>query len=129
MSAYQSPRSIFEQIADSLELSILNGEPPVGERLLSVRDAASELQVNVNTVVRAYGVLEERGVIRKERGTGYFVSSSAMKKITDRRRKIFFTEHIPVLYRDMQALGISQSELQEHLDAEQEKNTGMNRRI
>lgn len=119
MKPYQNPGSIFEQIADSLELSILKGQPPEGTRVLSVREAASELEVNVNTVVRAYGLLEERKIIEKERGLGYFVSTQAVQRIIKRRREVFFTRQIPLLARDMETLGISFSDLKERIEAAQ----------
>ncbi|GAB6091128.1 GntR family transcriptional regulator [Spirochaeta dissipatitropha] len=116
MSTFRKPETIYEQIADSLELAILDGQPAENMRVASVREAASELEVNVNTVVKSYTLLEERMVLRKERGLGYFVAEGACGRIRQRRKAQFFQEQIPLLLKEMEKLDISFTELRESLE-------------
>lgn len=66
-------RDVYIDIADRFEKYITLGVIKQGERLPSVRNAATELRVNPNTVQRAYSVLEERGLIRSMPKKGAYV--------------------------------------------------------
>ena len=71
---YQSRKPIYEQIVQEIEryvaLSILKPE----EQIPSIRDMATELGVNPNTVKKAYSILESRGVISTYSTKGTFIS-------------------------------------------------------
>nr|WP_216645501.1 GntR family transcriptional regulator [Isoptericola halotolerans] len=54
---------------------IVTGEWAAGSRIPGVRELASELGVNPNTVQRALAELERRGLCRSERTAGRFVTS------------------------------------------------------
>lgn len=64
---------IYRQIADQLRLQIEAGELEAGNQLPTVRRLAEELQVNFNTVARAYRSLDEDGWISTQHGRGTFV--------------------------------------------------------
>jgi GntR family transcriptional regulator len=66
---------IFEQIRQGVRTAVARGEVADGYKLPSVRELARELSVNPNTVVRAYEVLQQDGVIVKRQGAGCFVQS------------------------------------------------------
>ncbi len=68
---------IFQQIADQTRSAIRRGVLRPGERLPSLRALAVEIQVNPNTVQRAYERLEREGVVQSRKGTGVFVSEHA----------------------------------------------------
>jgi GntR family transcriptional regulator len=59
-----------------LELKILGGELPLGQRLPSVRALARRLKVHHNTVSAAYQALEDSGHVELRRGAGVFVRRS-----------------------------------------------------
>ena len=61
---------VYEQIARQIRARIAAGELPAGTALPAVRTLASDLGVNLNTVARAYRLLEEQGfvVIRDRAG-------------------------------------------------------------
>lgn len=65
----------YRQIIDQILLCIASGDLRPGDRLRTVRQLAIDLQVNPNTVSRAYRELEIRGVVATQRGTGTFVSA------------------------------------------------------
>jgi GntR family transcriptional regulator len=65
---------VFRQIIEGLQSAIAAGIYRSGEVLPSVRVLAIELQVNPNTVQRAYEELERQGMIEARRGVGKFVA-------------------------------------------------------
>ncbi|MBQ0010670.1 MAG: GntR family transcriptional regulator [Ruminococcus sp.] len=71
---FQNTLPIYYQIADVLRTRIFCGEYPPGSRMPSVRDVALETATNPNTVVRAFALLEEEGLIAARRTLGYFVT-------------------------------------------------------
>ena len=68
-----SKRDVYLEIAERFEKYITLGIIKPEEKLPSVREAATELRVNPNTVQRAYSLLEERGFIRSMPKKGAFV--------------------------------------------------------
>lgn len=69
-----SKEPIYIQIKRFMKMRIVSGELKGGARLLSVRDYASELKVNPNTILRVYAELENEGLINTQRGIGKFVT-------------------------------------------------------
>jgi GntR family transcriptional regulator len=70
------PRShlpIYRQIAEEVRAAVAAGIYRPGEVLPSLRAMAVEIQVNPNTVQRAYDELEREGLIYSQRGRGLFV--------------------------------------------------------
>ncbi len=65
----------YRQIIDKVLLGIAGGRLKPGARLPTVRRLAIDLQVNPNTVSRAYRELEIREVVTTHRGTGTFVAA------------------------------------------------------
>ena len=71
--SFSSKREVYLEIAERYEKYITLGVIKPGEKLPSVRVAATELRVNPNTVQRAYSLLEEKGLIRSMPKKGAFV--------------------------------------------------------
>jgi len=72
-----SSHPLFEQIAASVRSEIARGTLVVGDRLPGARDVASELDVNIHTVLRAYQHLRDQGVLELRRGRGAVVTATA----------------------------------------------------
>lgn len=64
---------VYRQIMDQVRRMIVAGRLAPGDRLPSVRDLGSRLQINPLTVGKAYGLLERDGVVEMRRGLGMFV--------------------------------------------------------
>ena len=64
---YRDPRPIYEQVRDGLRTLIVSGVLPGGEKLPSVRELASQLAINPNTIQRAYRELERAGIDTQRR--------------------------------------------------------------
>lgn len=68
----------FQQLMDQLKAAIARGALRAGDPIPSVRQMASQVLVNPNTVARAYRELDREGVIQAQRGLGYFVTDQAV---------------------------------------------------
>ena len=70
---YRDARPIYIQIVDGFRSQISAGVLQSGEKLPSVRELATELSINPNTIQRAYRQLEALGWIATVPGKGCFV--------------------------------------------------------
>lgn len=68
------PTPLFEQLASAVRAAIIDGRVIGGERLPAARDLAGDLGVNMHTVLRAYRVLRDEGLIELHRGRGAVVA-------------------------------------------------------
>lgn len=68
---------LFEQIAAAVRTGVLNGSIRSGDRIPTARDLCEALQVNRNTVLRAYQLLRDEGLIELRRGRGATVTARA----------------------------------------------------
>ena len=59
------------------------------------KELALKLGVNPRTVMKAYDVLAEEGIIHQRRGMGYFISTDAPQLILEKRRLDFFNIILP----------------------------------
>ena len=109
---FREQQSIYLQISDYVCENILLKKWPVGEKLISIRDLAMEIQVNPNTVQRAYDFLQQRDIISNRRGVGYFIENDAVKKIRAYRKEIFIEHELPRLFKNMFLLGLTFKELE-----------------
>ena len=98
-------RAIYEQIIDNIKEQVIKGVLKPGDQLPSVRQLASMLTVNANTVMKAYGELERQEVIETVRGKGAFISMAPSKNITEKQltelRTVLKTSCIKMHYMGM----------------------------
>ncbi len=67
-------RPLYEQIKEKLKELIISGAISEHDKIPSVRELASALAINPNTIQRAYKELEEEGFVYTQRAKGCFVS-------------------------------------------------------
>jgi GntR family transcriptional regulator len=108
---FRQSQAISQQIADYLCEEVLTGRWQEGDRIPSVRELAETAEVNPNTVMRAFGYLQDMGVIHNQRGIGYFVADGAFEKTRELKRGQFLRRELPVLVKTMDLLDISFEEL------------------
>ena len=108
---FRKQKPIYLQIADWLMEQVLQGQLVADDRMPSVRDVASQMGVNPNTVMRTFDYLQQEGIIYQRRGMGYFVSNGASERILDNQRRVFMEEELPIIKQKMQLLGITFDEL------------------
>lgn len=107
----RSPVPIYKQIKRNIYEIIMKGELKNGEMLPSIRDLASSIRVNPNTVVRAYREMENEGTVMARQGMGYIITTSKknIKKMILDELKKDLTDYL-VKYRK---LGLSIEEVLE----------------
>jgi GntR family transcriptional regulator len=107
---FKDQQAIYLQIADHVCENILLKKWPAGEKIISIRDLAVTIEVNPNTVQRAYDFLQQKEIISNRRGIGYFVENDAEKKIKAYRKDFFFENELPAVFKSMFLLGVSLKE-------------------
>ena len=107
---------IYLQIAQYMHDLILSRVWKDGERIPSVRDMAMELEVNPNTVIRTYALLQEEGTLENQRGIGYFTAKDARSLVLKKRRERFLKKDVPALFLTMETLGLTMEDLQMYAD-------------
>ena len=113
------PRShvpIYLQIAEGVRAALAAGLYRPGEALPSLRAMAIDVQVNPNTVQRAYDQLEREGMIYSRRGKGLFVAeqgTTSAQTHTQQAVRRAFDEGI----RAARAAGMSAEQLRQIFDA------------
>ena len=108
-----SKEPIYIQIKNHIKMKIVSGELKEGERLLSVRDYATELKVNPNTISRVYSELETENLITTQRGIGKFVTED--KNNIKLLKMDFSREIVKDFIRKSRTLGLSKDEIIELL--------------
>ena len=105
---FNSYQPIYVQIMDLIKFQILRGELKPGDKLPAVREFATDLKVNPNTVQRSYSELEREGYVLSQRGIGSFVveDEKLFKDLKVEKAK----EIINVFIEDIKNLGFSYEE-------------------
>ncbi len=114
---FRDNQAIYVQIADLMCESVLSGAWKPGERIPSIRETAETSQVNPNTVMRTYDHLEQKGIIRNQRGVGFFLSDDAYEITRRLKRESFESRDLPRMFRIMDLLSIGIEELRAIYDA------------
>jgi GntR family transcriptional regulator len=70
---FRSGQPIYLQIADQIRQKVVSGELKPGDQLPTVRQMATDLRINFNTVARAYRLLDEAGLISTQHGRGTYI--------------------------------------------------------
>jgi GntR family transcriptional regulator len=106
-----SPEPVYEQIVRQIQDRVASGELAPGTPLPTVRQLAGDLQLNRNTVARAYKQLEDRGVILTAGRKGTFVrddASSEVERIKANRAERSVRQLVSGLISD----GLSRAEIE-----------------
>ncbi len=78
---------VYRQIIDQVRGAIASGALTAGDQLPTVRQLAVDLEINPNTVVRAYRELEFGGLLETHQGTGTFIGTQKMKRKDEERER------------------------------------------
>lgn len=73
---YRDAKPIYEQIKEGIRHLLLTNAIAADEKLPSVRELASNLAINPNTIQRAYKELEAEGYVYSMKGKGTFASAT-----------------------------------------------------
>jgi GntR family transcriptional regulator len=111
MPTWDDRQPIYQQLADLLAAQLLDGDPPEGEAMPSVRVLASRHLLNPLTVNRALQALGEAGLLEHRRGLGLFVTPGAREKLRAAERSRFLHDEWPRLRERLRRLGIGAEQL------------------
>jgi GntR family transcriptional regulator len=111
MHTWSDTLPIYRQLADRLAAQLLDGEPPEGEAMPSVRSLASRYLINPLTVSRALQSLVDDGLVESRRGIGMYVQAGARQRLRKSERERFLQEEWPQLAARLKRLGITPNDL------------------
>ena len=109
---YRDARPIYTQIADDFRTQIAAGILRDGEKMPSVRELASQLAINPNTIQRAYRELEMQGYIASVPGKGSFVCSGFSSAHKEQQPA---WDALDRAIRQLQDMGVTKDELLRHI--------------
>lgn len=108
---FRDNKAIYLQIADFVCEQIMLGKWAMEQKIPSVRELAVTMEVNPNTVMRTYDLLQQKNVIQNKRGVGFFVTDDAIANITSYQKNQFIDEELPAVFRNIYLLNIDFNEL------------------
>lgn len=100
---------VYHQIAGQIRSRIANGDLKPGAPLPSMRTLASDLGVNLNTVARAYRVLEDEGFVRIRERAGAEVAPPPARPDAEARERL--REELSALLARLRQAGVTTDEL------------------
>ena len=105
---YRDARPIYTQIVDGFRDQIRSGILQEGDKLPSVRELATQLTINPNTIQRSYRELEMQGWITSVPGKGCFVCGVPVGALTEEQKLLKEFDRVA---GQLQALGMTAQEL------------------
>ena len=106
---------IYKQLREMVVERIIDGSFSEGEAVPSVRQVATDYQINHLTVAKAYQELVEVGLLEKRRGLGMFVIAGAKKSLTGLEQQKFLIDELPAFAERVQKLGMDLDTVAEKL--------------
>ena len=110
---YHSRVPIYEQIKEQVIMLINTGVFKPGDKLPSIRNLSNELNINVNTIKRAFSELEHDGITFSAQGRGVFVSENP---IGNKKVKSSALEDAKSILSSCKAKGVSKDEVVSLID-------------
>ena len=104
-----SGRPIYAQIIERVQLDIITGRYKPGEKLPSVRELASEVAVNPNTMQKALSELEQSGLLYTQRTSGRFITEDT--ELIHRIKNDLATMQVREFIRKMRQIGLGDNEI------------------
>ncbi len=111
---FEAASPIYEQIITQLKKKIARGELEPGAKLPSQRKLARQLEVNPNTVQRAYREMEARQLVATKRGRGTFITEN--REVVDQVKQEMVAEIVEKFWREMKSLGYAEPEIRQAVE-------------
>ena len=106
----RSHLAVYLQIENHVQFAIASGKLKSGEQLPSVRELSERVQVNPNTIAKAYRDLEVMGLLYTRRGMGVFINKGVESKCRERCSNDIFTRLHEVV-AEAKASGLSKKDI------------------
>jgi len=110
---YRDPRPIYEQVKDGIRKLAYSGVVGPDEKLPSVRELASKLAINPNTISRAYKELEQEGFIYTLTGKGAFINQEF--DLNDSRTEALYQKFDKVVL-ELLDFSVTENELKDRIE-------------
>ena len=89
---FRSNEPLYLQLAKQIEQMVARGELSQGDQLPTVRQLATELRVNFNTVARAYRLLDDTRLISTQRGRGTYIWEQPTEETMEKLKRASLLE-------------------------------------
>jgi len=109
---FRSGEPIYTQIVNQIQQMVAEGDLKQGDQLPTVRQLATDLRVNFNTVARAYRILDEAGLISTQRGRGTYIWEQPDEETVHHLRKQGLDDLMSRAVHEMQRLGYEADEVE-----------------
>ena len=104
---------IYMQLVDRIKRMVVSGQLLPGQQIPTIRQLATDLRINYNTVGRAYLILDQEGVISTQQGRGTYIASrlgeGQVQKLRMSKLRVMFGQVI----HEAQVLGYSREEIEQ----------------
>jgi len=106
---FDSDRPIYAQLLEKIQMQIVSGQYGPGDKLPSVRELATNANVNPNTMQKAFAALEQSGLICTQRTSGRTVTEDI--EVIKGVQKDLASSHITQFIQKMKELGFTNDEI------------------
>jgi GntR family transcriptional regulator len=113
---FRSGVPIYTQIMEQIQHKVASGELKQGDQLPTVRQLATDLRVNFNTVARSYRLLDEAGLISTQQGRGTYIWEPPSEETNRHLRQQSLAEIAQRFVQEAIRRGFSPQEIQQALD-------------
>ena len=113
---FKKHQPIYVQIAETIFEDILEQKLTSGAKVPSVRELATTVQVNPNTVQRSFQWLQDENIIEQRRGIGFFITDSALHKTLEIKKKEFFDHILPETIHTIRLLQIPKKQILDEIE-------------
>ena len=106
---FDAAKPIYEQIIEEIKKMVVRGELEPGDKLPSQREMARKVEVNPNTIQRAYREMENMKLVETKRGLGTFIKedNKVIKSVT----KEMANKAVGKFVDQMKSLGFKEQEI------------------
>jgi GntR family transcriptional regulator len=105
---------IYEQVIEEIKKELVRGDLKAGAKLPSQRKLAKQIDVNPNTVQRAYREMEQRGLVETKRGRGTFIKDD--EKVMIEIKKDMAESAVKEFIDEMISLGFNRENIIEKIN-------------
>lgn len=117
---YNSKIPIYEQIVNEIEKLVIMEILKPNEQIPSIRELACTVNINPNTVKKAYDILENKRIIISKSTKGTFINTEVDQAKNDRIDKII--EDIEQLVNELEDYGLKRKDILKKMDTKKTPN-------
>ena len=117
---FDNDKPIYKQLVDHMKVSIVTGIYKPGDKLASVRDLATEIKINPNTIQRALQELEDEKLIITKRTLGKFITEDS--KTIEKYKKELANSTMDRFISEISKLNISNKEIIDYISLNRREN-------